>query len=95
MSEAVAGALNIADTRFYLSTLRARLPMFTITDHPSDWPDFYVARLHLSLPEPSAMPMAIMDPDLDRLRETMIALSGACLSRDPTDDPVIVESWIM
>jgi hypothetical protein len=95
MSDAVAGSLNIPNTIAYLSTLQHRLPMFTITDHPTDWPDFYVARLHLSLPEPVPMPMAIMDRDLDRLRETMRALGGTCLMRAEADDPIIVESWLV
>jgi hypothetical protein len=95
MPDAVARSLNIPDTRHYLWTLAERLPMFTITDHPSDWPDFYVARLHLSLPQLETMPLAIMDRDLDRLRETMVALGGTCLGRKEADEPVIVETWIM
>jgi hypothetical protein len=92
--EAVALSLNIPETRAYLATLRERLPMFTVTDHPKDWPDFYVARLALTVPELTLLPLAIMDPDLDRLRETMAALGLVCLTRDPRDDPVVVETWL-
>ena len=70
------------------------LPMFTISDIPADWPDFYVARLHLCLPEPTATDFIMMHPDLEYLQETMEALGLVKLMRDPADDPVIVESWI-
>jgi hypothetical protein len=94
MAEAREGSLSIRDTRTYLWSLRDRLPMFTITDHPTDWPDFYVARLHLSLPEPTPMPLVIMDRSLDRLQTTMEALGLVKLMRDPADDPVILETWL-
>jgi hypothetical protein len=95
MSDAISGALSIPATRHFLWTLRERLPMFTITDHPSDWPEFYVARLFLTLPECEPMQVVIMDRDLDRLRETMVALGGVNIHREPGDLPVIVESWMM
>lgn len=91
---AVAGSLSIPNTIAYLATLDARLPMFVITDHPTDWPDFYVARLHLTLPHDIPLPVTIMDPDLERLQETMQALGLTKLMRSPQDDPIIVESWI-
>jgi hypothetical protein len=94
MPEAVEGSLSIPDTRHYLWTLRERLPVFVITDHPTDWPDFYVARLRLALPKDTPMPLVIMDRDLERLQETMQALGLTKLMRSPEDDPVIVETWI-
>ena len=87
MTEAVEAALNIEDTRAYLHTLHERLPMFTITDHPTDWPDFYVARLSLTLPKLQSMPLVIMDTSLDRLQVTMEALGLVKLTRSPGDDP--------
>jgi hypothetical protein len=94
MAEAVEGTLHIPDTRTYLDTLQERLPMFTITDHPSDWPEFFVARLHLTIPKAEAMPLMIMDRDLERLQETMLALGLTKLARHPKDHPVILETWI-
>jgi hypothetical protein len=94
MSAPTPGTLNMVETRIYLHSLRDRLPMFVITDHPTDWPEFYVARLHLTLPEDALLPFAIMDPSLDRLRDTMEALGLVCLSRDPLDHPAIVETWL-
>ena len=91
---AVGGSLSIPATRAYLDTLHSRLPMFTITDHPSDWPNFYVARLWLTLPKAEPMPLVIMDTDLERIQETMEALGLVKLMRSPDDNPIIVESWI-
>ena len=95
MRQAVEGSLSIPNARFYLSSLRDRLPMFVITDHPTDWPDFYVARLHLTLPDgDQLLPFVIMDRSLERLQTTMEALGLVKLMRDPADDPVILETWI-
>ena len=94
MSEAVVGSLNIPNVIAYLATLDQQLPMFVITDHPTDWPDFYVARLHLTLPEDVAMPLAIMDPDLEALQETLEALGLTKVMRNPDDDPIILETWL-
>lgn len=87
-------ALAVQDTRRYLATLRDRLPMFTITDHPTDYPDFFVARLSLTLPAVEITAFAIMDPSLERLQETMEALGLVKLARSPQDDPKIVEVWL-
>lgn len=87
-------ALAIQDTRRYLAELRDRLPMFTITDHPTDYPDFFVARLALTLPAVEITAFAIMDADLDRLRETMEALGLVKLDRMPGDSPAVVECWL-
>ena len=94
MTKAVAGSLHVADTRHDLWTLRDRLPMFVITDHPSDWPEFFVARLFLTLPQLELQQMAIMDHSLERLQETMQALGLVKLMRSPGDDPVILETWL-
>jgi hypothetical protein len=94
MAEAIAGSLNIPDTRHYLWTLQGRLPQFVVYDHPSDWPDFYVARLWLALPEPTPLPLVLMDRDLDRLQTTMDALGMVKLMPSEGDDPVILETWI-
>jgi hypothetical protein len=91
---AVPGTLDIPGTRAHLYALRDQLPMFVMYDHPSDHPDFYVARLHLTFPEPQPTGLAILDRDLERLQETMEALGLVKLMRQPGDDPVILETWI-
>ena len=54
-----ADELRLGEVRAYLDTLRDRLPMFIVTDHPSDWPDYYVARLHLTLPADVSPPIFV------------------------------------
>lgn len=88
------GSLNVRQMRAYLASLSDRMPMFTITDHPADFPDFYVARLSLTLPRPAVLDVAIMDESLERLRVTMEALGLTRLERSPQDDPVVVETWL-
>lgn len=88
------GSLNIQQTRRWLWELRADLPMFVIYDHPTDWPEFFVARLHLCLPEPHATNLVVMDVQLDRIQTTMEALGLVKLMRSEGDDPVILETWI-
>ena len=86
--------LDLDNLRVYLHTIAGRLPVFVVTDHPSDLPDFFVARLNLSLPETVAMPLAIMDRDLDRLRLSLESLGLIRLDRSPGDDPVVLEVWM-
>jgi hypothetical protein len=94
MTQAVPGSFDISSAQVYLHTLRDRLPMFVITDHPTDWPEFYVARLHLTLPKDELMPLAFMDHNLERLQTTLEALGLVKLMRSPEDDPVILETWL-
>jgi hypothetical protein len=71
-----------------------RLHMWTIYDHPTDWPDVFIARLWL-----------VDDKGWRFTRETraaktldevrgMLPRGLTCLSRAPIDDPKIVESWL-
>ena len=78
----------------WLAQHRDFLPMFTIYDHPTDWPDFYVARLWWTLPEAKATDFTIMDRDLERIQTTIDALGMVRLDRSPEDDPKILETWI-
>jgi hypothetical protein len=74
--------------------LRDRLPMWvvyrpTTTDHPGRW----LARMHLSLPEPAATEHVVFGATRDEVR-AQLPPGLALLQRDPGDDPVIEESWI-
>jgi hypothetical protein len=86
--------LAIADTARFLAGLHDRLPMFVVCDHPTDFPDFYVARLHLTLPEDEVQPFAIMERELSKLHAIMEALGLHKLMPAPEDDPVILETWL-
>lgn len=74
------------------------LGIWTVYDHPLDFPDGYAARLFLvggGEPEPVATDSVIMAPDLERLREVMIMDLGlTSIPRSEHDDPCIVECWL-
>lgn len=85
---------SLDDLREILTVKHHRLPMFTVTDHPTDFPNDYVARLCFSLPDHEIAPIFMADPDLDRLRRTLESLGLVRLARHPSDDPVILETWL-
>lgn len=71
------------------------LRVWTIYDHPSDFPEFFVLRPHDVLPD------GIVEygegyacPDIEPLREHLRAMGLTCFPRAPGDDPIIVESWL-
>lgn len=70
------------------------LPMWTITENPTDFPGKFVARKWLI----EAGAMAVTDEH--HVADTLFAVRDLLpphlvrLPRDPNDDPVIVESWI-
>lgn len=72
------------------------LRMWTVYDHPSDYPDKFVARLFevdAAGPRPSAS--IIVCDDLARLRDMLaFELHLVCLMRNPEDDAKIVETWL-
>lgn len=71
------------------------LEMWTVYDHPTDYPDGYVVRLFLvdgAGPRPTTT--AFRSDDLAKLRAEMVARGLTCLMRDPSDDPKIVETWL-
>ena len=69
------------------------LPMMTVYDHPTDYPDVYVARLFGAEGGPTNLIMTSYS--LQDLRAG-IKRSGftARLSRDSNDDEKILEVWI-
>lgn len=72
------------------------LSMWTVYDHPRDWPDWYVARKSEVNKDgiTSINEHVIMERDLDRLRKTLAGFGLACISRSHEDDPVILEVWL-
>jgi len=73
----------------------AALEIWTIYDHPKDYPDRFVARRHdVDGAGPVATDHVITAPDLATLRKAMIVLGLTCLTRQEEDDPVIVETWM-
>jgi len=67
------------------------LTIRTIYDHPSDYPDTWVARRWVN-DKPTGELM--VSADLDALRRHFARLGLVRLDRNPADDPVIVETWL-
>lgn len=67
------------------------LSMWVIYDHPTDYPEWFVARQWLG-EEPTGK--AVFSNDLEVLRQHMRDRGLGCLTRMPDDDPVIVEVWL-
>lgn len=73
---------------------RESLPMFTVYAQPSDFPDDFVARLWMTLPEARPTTLFLRHPELEVIRSELRGLGLYQLPRDPNDDAKIVESWI-
>jgi len=79
-----------------MSEQRAVLSMWTVYDHPSDYPNNYVAR-RFDIEARRVVPTSsvIITPDLGTLRDMLaFELHLTCLARDENDDPKIIETWI-
>jgi hypothetical protein len=74
---------------------RGILSMWTVYDHPKDFPDNFIARRsEIGSGEPlPVMTADVVTGNLDLIRKSMEMCGLYCLSRDPSDDPVIVETW--
>jgi hypothetical protein len=72
-----------------------RVSLWTVYDHPRDYPDVWVARR--SEVGVGAAPRPTSDmftaETLDELR-ALLPRGLVCLARSPGDDPVIVEVWL-
>lgn len=70
------------------------LAMWTVYDHPIDYPDLFVARRFRIVAglDPIAEPGVIMGATLDEVR-ALLPQGLICLGRAPGDDPAIVETW--
>jgi len=66
------------------------LPIWTIYDHPLDFPEFWVAR-KFELDKPTGE--VILGNTLAAVRDTLPE-GLICVPRAPADDPVIVECWL-
>ncbi len=67
------------------------LNMFVVYDHPKDYPaHFVVRRFEYDRPTDDVQLFA----SLHDLRLMMMYRGLSCLTRNPEDDPVIVETWL-
>ena len=71
-----------------------QLLIWTIYDHPLDYPDWFVARPHIIRPKTSGpIPMHLIARDLDTLR-ALLPDGLVRLERQAADDPCILENWV-
>lgn len=74
---------------------RGILSMWTVYNRPKDYPHGYIARrseIGGRKPRP-VMTADVVIGDLKLIRESMTMCGLYCLTRDLSDDPVIVETW--
>lgn len=67
------------------------LKLWTIYDHPKDFPNHYVARQFIGETPTDSI---VMSSDLDLLRRTLIEMGLTCLTRTDEDNPKILEVWL-
>jgi hypothetical protein len=67
------------------------LPIWTIYDHPTDFPECFVARLFV-LDRPTATVLTAATVDVLQRRFAQMGLVK--IARSPGDDSKIVESWL-
>lgn len=77
----------------YEAEQAGRLPMWTVYDHPADYPGHWVARLWYSLPQPEPTEYVLAHDSLDELRG-MLPPTCVMLARQDGDDPKIAETWL-
>jgi len=71
--------------------------MWTIFDHPRDFPRHVVVRPQIIVPgDVLPGPFACLCDTLDEAREVCMAQPNVSgwFDRDPADDPCIVETWM-
>lgn len=70
------------------------LSIWTIYDHPTDIPDYFVARRSIVSSVIVVTNDMLHSTDLDELRAELLARGLTKLARFPEDDPKIVETWL-
>ena len=75
--------------------MKKEMVMWTIYDHPSDYPNSFVLREWLVLPDGQQPTGIVIRCDvIEPLRKQMLEAGLVCIPRSVDDDPKIVESWI-
>ena len=71
--------------------------VWALYDHPSDYPDVYIARRFVALPNPPrivATVDVVQSKDLNVVRAQMSRKGLARVERLPQDDAKIIETWL-
>jgi hypothetical protein len=75
---------------------RGVLNVWTIYDHPKDFPDTYVAR-RFEVGKGRELPIVTNDTvqgELQIVRESFRRCGLTCFTRNEQDEPQIIESWL-
>jgi hypothetical protein len=67
------------------------IPIWTVYDHPRDFPDCFIARKFMLDVVTTEIVTA---PTLDELRDRLATEGLFLVPRSPEDDPRIVETWL-
>jgi hypothetical protein len=70
------------------------LDMWTLYDHPRDFPNSYVARRFVIGNASEATGDLIVAPKAEDIRGILYQAGRVRLERHPGDDPVIMEVWL-
>ena len=68
-----------------------QLKCWVVYDHPADLPDYFIARLFV---EGKPTGSFVQGKALELIRMAMLQMGLSCIPRDPSDDPVILETWL-
>lgn len=73
-----------------------QLSIYTVYDHPSDYPDKYVCRRCKIIEGGKIIDdgFLMISENLELIREQMLYMGLILIPRDASDDPVIIESYI-
>lgn len=85
---------QMASLTALLQGAREHFPMIIVYDHPRDYPDHYVGRLWLSLPDPKPVNFVVRSRNIEDLREVMESAGLMKLMPQAGDDPIILETWL-
>lgn len=74
---------------------RGVLNIWTVYDHPTDYPNEFVARRFETGPKGSFATSDVMScPELRLIRGTFLRCGLVCMTRSRDDDPKIMETWM-
>lgn len=91
MDDATVGAIIGAQA---IALKEGKLSMWTIYDHPTDFPHSFVAR-RFEIGAGTAVPTTdIISGELQALRASFTMAGLHCLKRNDVDEPQIVETWL-
>ena len=73
---------------------RGALAIWTVYDHPKDYPDGFIARMHEVAEGPPRPTDKTLMGELEEIRRVLIEAGLTTLPRDARDEREVVESWI-